>query len=148
MNPDQYQNKTLWHLWVIGIFYFFLYGIGVYDYFMVLGLNEAYYNYNNFGEEVYAYFMNYPLLPLIFWTANIFSGITSSILLLLRLRWAVQASFISAISIILLQLITFGFMDRWHILGTRLSIFDMVIMLMKLGFFLYCAAMARRGVLK
>jgi hypothetical protein len=148
MNADEHQNRSPWHLWVIGIFFLFLYGIGAYDYFMVLGLNEAYYNYNNFGEEVYEYFMNYPLLPLIFWTANIISGITSSILLLFRLNWVVQASFISAISIILLQLITFGYMDRWNVLGSRLSFFDMVIMLITLGFFFYCVVIARRGVLR
>jgi hypothetical protein len=135
MNPGELQKKAPWHLWLIGMFYFFVYGIGVYDYFMVLGFNEAYYSYNNFGEEVYAYFMNYPLLLQIYWTANIFSGITSPILLLLRLRWAVQASLISAVSIILLQLITFGFMDRWHVLDYRLSVFDLVIMLMTIGFF-------------
>ncbi|UNC92333.1 hypothetical protein [Candidatus Contubernalis alkaliaceticus] len=147
MIVNEHRIKVPWHFWLIGLFFVFIYAIGAYDYFMMLGLNEAYYSYNNFGKGVYAYFTNYPMLPLIFWTTNIFSGIVAPILLFFRLRWAVQASFISVVSIMLLQFITFGFMDRWNVFGTWLSLFDIVIMLTTFGFFLYCRAMAKRGVL-
>jgi hypothetical protein len=148
MKSEENHKKTPWHLWVIGVFFFSLYSVGVYDYFMMLGLNEAYYSYNKFGEEVFAYFNNYPLFPQVFWAANVFSGIAASILLLFSSRWVVQASFVSAVSIILLHLITSTFMGRLNALGTSLALFDVAIMIITISFYFYCKTLDKRGVLR
>lgn len=145
MRTKNHRMKAPWHLWFIGVFFLFLYSMGVYDYFMMLGHNVAYYQSKNYGEAVYAYFTNYPLLPLIFWTTNIVSSVVASILLLLRHHWAVYVSLVSGISIAILEFLTFAFRDRWNVLGPRIAIFDISIMLMTLGFFLYCRNLAKQG---
>ncbi|MBI5962723.1 MAG: hypothetical protein HY863_04555 [Chloroflexi bacterium] len=145
MSTQVHRIKAPWHLWFIGLFFLFLYSMGAYDYFMMLGHNAAYYESKNYGEEVYTYFTNYPLLPLIFWTINIFSSLVASVLLLLRRHWVVYVSLVSAISIAILEFLTFAFRDRWNILGPWIAIFDISIMLMTFGFFFYCRNLAKQG---
>jgi hypothetical protein len=140
--------RTPWHLWFIGLFFIFIYTYGIYDYFMMLGHNEAYYNSKRFGDTVLAYFTDYPILPLVFWTMNVFSGLIAPILLLFHTRWAAQVAMISSISMLCLEFITFTFMNRWNVLGPWISLFDIVILLMTFSLFLYCRVMVKRGVLK
>ncbi|CAH8704946.1 hypothetical protein M5W83_13180 [Paenibacillus thiaminolyticus] len=140
--------RTPWHLWFIGLFFIFLYTNGIYDYFMMRGHNEAYYSAKNYGEAVFVYFTNYPMLPLIFWTINVFSGLIAPILLLIRSRLAVQVSLISSVSILCQEFITFAFMDRWNTLGPWISLFDIGILITTFGLFIYCRSMNKRGVLR
>lgn len=115
---------------------------------MMLGLNPDYYTANDFGEAVYAYFTNYPPLPAIFWTLNVSCGLIAPILLLFHKRWAVGFAFVAAFASLFLAVITFGFMERWQVLGTFISLFDLSILLLTFGFFLYAKSMAKKQVLK
>ncbi|WP_181350245.1 hypothetical protein [Thalassobacillus sp. CUG 92003] len=143
-----HHTSTPGHLWVVAIFFICLYAIGAYDYVMSLKVNAAYFSTQNYGEDHVAYFSDYPLIPLIFWTATIFIGLVAPLLLLFRLRWAVTAAFISGASQLCLVIITFGFMGRWDVFGPMLSLFDLLILLLTLCFFLYCRALSNRGVLR
>ncbi|WP_323173615.1 hypothetical protein [Natrialba sp. PRR66] len=145
---SNYSGKTPWHLWVVAVFFLLLNAVGLYDYIMILELNEAYFNAQNWGDAHLAYFTDYPLLPRIFWTTGIVSGVVAPILLLLRIRWTVWLAFISATTRACLAVITFGFMNRWDVFGPWLSLFDISILLMTVGFYLYCRRMAARGVLR
>lgn len=147
-NVSSHSEKTPWHLWVVAVFFLLLNTAGLYDYFMVLELNEAYFNTQNWGAAHLAYFTDYPLLPRIFWTIGIASGVVTPILLLLRTRWTVWLAFISITSQACLAFITFGFMNRWDVLGPWSSLFDISILLITLGLYLYCRRMAARGVLR
>lgn len=147
MSAHKHRVRIPWHFWSIGLFFIFLYAYGIYDFFMMLGHNLDYYNSKKFGENVIVYFTDYPLIPLLLWLTNIVGGVVAPILMLFRLKWAVQVSLISAISIMLLQFVTFTFMNRWETLGTWISIFDIGIMLMTFGLFIYCKMMSKRSVL-
>lgn len=140
--------KTPWHLWVMGLFFIFIYANGVYDYFMMLGHNVDYYNSKHYGEAVVEYFTNYPIGLLILYTTNIFCGLISPILIMLRTRWAVQVSFASAVSMLLLEVLTFAFRNRFNIFGPWISLFDIALLLMTCGLLFYCRALAKIGVLK
>lgn len=105
--PSAKWKGSPWHLWLVGFFFVFIYAYGAYDYFLMLGHNESYYNSKGFGDAVVVYFTDYPIIHLVFWTANIFSGLLAPFLLLLRSRWAVQVSLISAVSILCLEGVTF-----------------------------------------
>lgn len=140
--------KALWHLWLIGSFFIFIYANGIYDYFMMLGHNASYYNSKHYGEAVVKYFTNYPIVFLVFYTTNIFCGLIAPILLLFRTRWTVLVSFVSAISMLCLEVLTFTFRNRWNILGPWVSLFDIALLLITIGFFFYCKALRKRGVLK
>ncbi|WP_427181599.1 hypothetical protein [Paenibacillus sp. TC-CSREp1] len=142
------SSKAPWHLWVIAGIFLFIYANGVYDYFMMLGLNEDYYTSKNYGEAVKNYFSDYPIIPLILYTINIFSGVLAPCFLLLRLRWAVLLAGLSAYSILGLEFITFTWMNRWNILGAAVSMFDIFILLLTFAMYLYCKNLLRRRVLR
>lgn len=146
-NASSHSEKTPWHLWFVAVFFLLLNVVGSYDYLMILELNEAYFGAQNFGATQIAYFTDYPLLPRIFWTIGLASGVVAPILLLLRTRWAVWFAGISAASRSCLAFITFGFMNRWDIFGPWLSLFDISILLLTVGLYLYCRHMSARGVL-
>lgn len=143
-----HSKKTPWHLWFVAVFFILLYAGGVYDYFMVLELNDAYFRAQNWGADHIAYFTDYPLLPRIFWTIGIASGLIVPILLLLRTHWSVWLALISTTSQTCLLLITFGFMNRWDVFGLQLSLFDVSTTLITFGLYLYCRRLSARGVLR
>lgn len=142
------SSKAPWHLWLMGLFFIFIYVYGTYDYFMMLGHNLDYYNSKNYGEAVVAYFTEYPMLFLAFWTLNIFCGLIAPILLLFRTRWAVWIALISAVSMLCLEVLTFAFRNRWNVLGPWISLFDIALLILTFGLFFYCKALAKRCVLK
>jgi len=142
------SNKTPWHLWLIALFFIFIYANGVYDYFMMLGHNPDYYKSKNYGEAVHKYFTNYPVAPLILWTINIFGSMIASLLLLFRVRWVVWVALISAISMLLLEAITFVFRNRWEVLGPSISMFDFGLLIITWAFFFYCRYLSKRELLK
>ncbi len=141
-------KKTPWHLWFVALFFLLLNIFGLYDYIMVLDLNEAYFKSQNFGSPIITYFTYYPLLPRIFWTIGVTSGVITPILILMRTRWAVWLAFVCVISLGCLHIITFGFMNRWNVFGPWLSLFDTSIFLLTVGLYLYCRRMSARGVLQ
>ncbi len=145
---SRHSKKPPWHLWFVAVFFILLYAAGAYDYLMILELNEAYFSAENYGATQIAYFTDYPLLPRIFWTIGIASGLVAPILLLLRTRWAVWLALISAASQACLTFITFGFINRWDMFGPQMPIFDMSIIVMTFGLYLYCRRMATRSVLR
>lgn len=132
------KNKRPWHLWIAALIMIFIYANGIFDIFMMLGHNTNYYQARGYGEAVYQYFTDYPLVPLIFWMINLATGFLAGIFLLFRPSRAKQLAFVSALSMALLQLITFGFMDRWNILGTYISLFDLALLLITISFYSYC----------
>ncbi|MEH7355004.1 hypothetical protein V7150_15715, partial [Neobacillus drentensis] len=61
---------------------------------------------------------------------------------------AMWVAFISAVSMLFLEVLTFSFRNRWNILGPYVSLFDITLLLMTWGLFFYCRALAKKGVLK
>ncbi|GAA0071081.1 hypothetical protein UT300003_26050 [Clostridium sardiniense] len=139
--------KTPWHLWLVSIFFIFIYTNGVYDYFMMLGHNVNYYNSKGYGDTVVQYFTNYPIPFLILYTMNIFSGILAPILLLLRKRAAAYVALISAVSDILLLILTFSFRNRLTVLGVNIALFDIGIAVITFGLYYYCTKMKKKEIL-
>lgn len=147
-NVFNHNTSIPWHLWCVAVFFVLLYVAGVYDYLMIIGLNEAYVSAQNYGAAHIDYFTDYPLLPQIFWTIGIASGLVAPLLLLLRTHWAGLLALTSVISQVCLSLITFGFMNRWDVFGLQQSIFDIFIILMTFGLYLYCQRLSARDVLR
>jgi hypothetical protein len=148
MEKKKAKVGTPWHLWLVGVFFVFLNACGVYDYFMMLGHDPAYYQMNKHGEAVVAYFTDYPILFNVFWAVSISSGLIASILLLVRSRWAVPGALICFVSLICLDVLTFALRDRWHVFGPWSALFDIIILLMMYVLFLYSQKMAKIGVLR
>jgi hypothetical protein len=146
-SPERRQGPP-WHLWIVGLFFVLLNGAGAYDYVMTLRQDADYFRSQNYGDTQIAYFKDYPLLPAVFWTIGVWGALAASILLLLRTRLATPVAVIALVSQLCLDLVTFGFMDRWQVFGQWQSLFDGAILLLTAGLLLYCSAMSARGVLR
>jgi hypothetical protein len=127
-----------WHLWVAGIFFLALYGVGARDYILSLTLDTGYLDAQGYGPAQVAYFSDYPVVPAICWTFNIVGGLVASLLLLFRSRCAEQAALVSAVAQLCLLVLTFGFRDRWSVFGPWLALFDIGIWVITLGLWWYC----------
>lgn len=137
-----------WHYWLVLLFFGFIYANGIYDFFMMLSHSQSYYQAQGYGDDVHAYFRDYPLGPLILWGVNIFGSALSVVLLLFRSKWVVGVSLVSALSMTILFGVTFFCMNRWEILGTFTSIFDLFLLLITWLFYLYCRFLLKRSYLK
>jgi hypothetical protein len=116
---------------------------------MVLGLHDTeYFRMLNYGNGHIGYFANYPMVLALLWTVGVWGGLASSILLLLRTRWARPVAFIAFVCQLFLIIVTLAFMDRWRVFGPWQSLFDGAILLLTGAFVCYCRTMAARGVLR
>lgn len=127
-----------WHLWVIALFMLFMYAMGIYDIFMMLSHNQAYYTSHGYGQEVTSYFTDYPIYFMVFWIVNLLAGVTSPILLMFKDARSKYFALIAAIADAILLLLTFTFRNRWDVLGSGVAIFDLFILAFTFGLYLYC----------
>jgi len=126
-----------WHLLFISGLFLFLYGIAAYDYMMTVAHNQEYFQYLQYDQTVIDYFTNYPLLPLVFWTINVFIGLLTPVLMLLRKAIAFYTSIVTFAAMLLLDIITFGFRNRWNVIGARASSIDLLMLILTLGLCIY-----------
>lgn len=140
------MKKRPWHLWLIVLFVGFIYSMGIYDFFMMLSHNQDYYTAHNYGQAVVEYFTNYPAYYMVFWITNLLTGIAAPITLIFNLKQAKRFAFISWVADLILLLLTFTFRNRLEILGTDVAVFDVFILLMTFGLYLYCRIMNKRKI--
>lgn len=116
----------------------FMYGMGVYDFFMMLSHNSAYYSSHNYGQEVVEYFTDYPIYFMVFWITNLVCGVISPILLIFKNKLAERVALISVVADVILILVTSLFRNRIGVLGIHIFAFDVGIAIITLLFYLYC----------
>jgi|SRR5690606_17669367 len=145
--PDT-RRATPWHLWVVGGASVFFYGVGAYDHAMALSENATYFRAQNYDSAQIRYFTDYPLAPAVIWTIGIWSTLLAAILLLARSRRSVPAAVTGLLGLLILAILTFGFSDRWQILGPQPAVFDIGTLLLTTGFAVYCHAMKTRAILR
>jgi lipid-A-disaccharide synthase-like uncharacterized protein len=141
------KHKAPWHLYLVGSLFILIYSIGVYDYINIHTNNLNYITSLGARGDVVGYFSDYPLPFTALWTINVFGGPTAAIALLFRRAWAVWAALAVVAAKSGLDALTFLFRDRWDLFGPQMSLTDLTVLLISLGFFFYCRAMANRGVL-
>ncbi|MBK7317961.1 hypothetical protein [Candidatus Villigracilis affinis] len=137
MSNKEKNVQYSWHLLLIVALFLFLYGIAVYDYIMTVSHNQGYFEYLRYNQAVIDYFTNYPLVLLIFWTINVFGGIATLLLMLMRKGIAFYFSVATFASMFLLDIITFGFRNRWNIIGVKASAIDIFMLILTLGLCIY-----------
>ncbi len=104
MVREKDRIRYSWHLFLISSLFLFLYGIAVYDYVMTVTHNQGYFEYLHYNQAVIEYFTNYPLIPLIFWTVNVFVGILTPVLMLMRKEISFYSSAVTFVSMLLLEI--------------------------------------------
>ncbi len=137
MSKEEKNIRYSWHLLLIVALFLFLYGIAVYDYIMTVSHNQGYFEYLRYDQTVIDYFTNYPLGLLILWTINVFGGIVTLLLMLMKKEIAFYFSVATFISMFLLDFITFGFRNRWNVIGTKASATDILMLILTSGLCIY-----------
>jgi len=137
MSNKEKNVRYSWHLLPIVALFLFLYGIAVYDYIMTVSHDQGYFEYLRYNQVVVDYFTNYPLVLLIFWTTNVFGGIVTLLLMLMRKEMAFYFSVTTFVSMFLLDFITFGFRNRWNVIGAKASATDILMLILTLGLRIY-----------
>lgn len=134
------KNKRLkWYGIMFALFILFLYIMGTYDLFMMLGHNENYYMSKGYGQIVHEYFTNYPIIGLVFWVVNLLGGLISPILYLLKNKISSKIALVSFASDLILILLGALFNNRFKVFSTFVICFDLFILLITLlfGLFVY-----------
>ena len=137
MQKKEKNVRYSWHLLLIVALFLFLYGIAVYDYIMTVSHNRGYFEYLRYNQAVIDYFTSYPLVLLIFWTINVFGGIATLLLMLMRKEIAFYFSAATFVSMFLLDVITFAFRNRWNVIGAKASVIDTLMLILTLGLCIY-----------
>ncbi|WP_128660010.1 hypothetical protein [Paenibacillus sp. 598K] len=138
------MKKRPWHMWPIVLFVAFMYVMGIYDFFMMLSHNVDYYADHNYGQAVVEYFTDYPIYFMVFWIANLLAGVLAPITLPFNLKWGKNLAWISSVAGLILLLLTFIFRNRLSVLGAGIAAFDIFILLMTVGLYLYSRRMEKR----
>ncbi|MFN8381849.1 MAG: hypothetical protein U0V02_07915 [Anaerolineales bacterium] len=137
MSTKKKKFRYSWHLLLVVAVFLFLYGIAVYDYIMTVSHNQTYFEYLRYNQTVIDYFENYPLIPFVFWTINVFGGIVTLLLMLMEKEIAFYLSLITFVSMFLLDFATFGFLNRWNVIGAKASTIDIIMLILTLGLCIY-----------
>jgi hypothetical protein len=91
-----------WHLWVVGVVSLLWNGFGGYDYTMSqLGGGEAYLHSMKMTEVQIAALHALPVWMTADWAVGVWGSVLGSILLLARMRWAVQAFAVSLAALLI-----------------------------------------------
>lgn len=138
------MKQRPWHVWLMILIVGFIYAMGIYDFFMMLSHNEHYYASHNYGQAVVEYFTAYPLYFMVFWIVNLLAGMLAPITLIFNVKWAKQLALSSSVADLILLLLTFTFKNRLEVLGAGVAAFDIFILLITFGFYLYCREMDKR----
>ena len=137
MSKEKKIIRYRWHLLLVVAVFLFLYGIAVYDYVMTIRHDPGYFEYLHYDQAVMDYFANYPLVPLVFWTVNVFGGIVTLLFMLLKKEIAFYLSVVTFVSMLLLDIATFGFLNRWNVIGAKASTIDILMLVLTSGLCVY-----------
>lgn len=138
--------RTLrWHGVIFALVLLFLYTMGIYDFFMMLSHQEAYYLSKGFGASVHQYFTDYPLPALILWIGNLAGGLLAPILYLRKKPYACRTAYASFLFDLLL--ICFGamFRERFRVFDGTVICFDIFILVVTFLFGVYLQRQGKRG---
>ncbi|MEW6537861.1 MAG: hypothetical protein AB1448_04630 [Pseudomonadota bacterium] len=142
--------KTPWHLWLVGVLSLLWNGFGAFDFIQTTTRGEAYMRAAGFDDAMVAYYEAMPGWMYAPWTLGVWGAVIGSVMLLLRLRWAVQAFGLSLLGA-LVSLIYGKLIDPPPPAPPELAAMSwmpIVILLIAVLLFGYAFNMRKRGVLR
>jgi len=84
-------TKTPWHLWLVGGLSLLWNGFGGFDFIMTTTQGETYMRAAGMTQPMIDHFLAMPDWMYVPWVLGVWGAVAGSVLLLLRLRWAVHA---------------------------------------------------------
>jgi len=140
------QQKTPWHLWVVGILAVLWNLMGVYDYLMTETRNEAY--LANFTPEQLEYFTSFPAWAVATWAISVWGSLIASVLLLLRKRMARDLFLLVLVTMAITFLYNFVLSNGLEVMGDAISlVFTGLIIVVAVLLYVYARRQAAAGVL-
>lgn len=141
-------TKTPWHLWLVGVVSLLWNGFGAYDFIMSTTQGETYWRASGMTQPMIDYYNAMPTWMYVPWTLGVWGAIAGSILLLLRMKWAVHAFALSVIGAV--TSLIFGLMNPMPGLPPEMAVMAyMPWFIAAIAAFLlwYAWAMRKKGVL-
>ena len=142
-------TKTPWHLWLVGVVSLLWNGFGAFDFIMTNTQGEAYMRASGMTQPMIDYFLAMPDWMYAPWIAGVWGAVAGSILLLLRMRWAVYAFAISLVGAVVS--LVFGLMNPMPGLPPEMAamkVMPWIIAVISAALLFYARAMAKKGVLR
>lgn len=142
-------TKTPWHLWLVGVLSLLWNGFGGYDFIMTNTQGEAYMRASGMTQPMIDYFLAMPTWMYVPWTLGVWGAIAGSVLLLLRMKWAVHAFALSLFGAVVS--LVFGLMNPMPGLPPEMAAMKfMPWIIAAIAAFLlwYASTQRKRGVLR
>lgn len=141
--------RTPWHLWVVGVLSLLWNGFGAYDFIMTSTQGETYMRAMKFSQEMIDYYMALPDWMWGPWILGVWGAVIGSILLLLRMRWAVRAFALSLVGAVV-SLIYGKFINPPPLTPEMAAMSWMPFVIVLIAAFLawYAWTMSNKGVLR
>ena len=141
--------RTPWHLWAVGALALLWNGFGAYDFIMTSTQGESYMRSMQFSQEMIDYYMAMPDWMWVPWILGVWGAVIGSILLLLRMRWAVWAFGLSLVGAVV-SLIYGKFMNPPPLTPEMAAMAWMPFVIVAIAAFLawYAWTMSKKGVLR
>ncbi len=145
-NQDASNERTPWHLWVVGIFAVLWNAMGAFDYLMTETRNEAY--MGQFTPEQLEFFYGFPTWVVAFWAIAVWGGVLGAVLLLLRKKLAARVFLVSFLAMAVTTVHNFVLSNGLEVIGDPFALFfSGLIFVFALLLYVYARAMTNRGVL-
>ena len=142
-------KKTPWHLWLVGVLSLLWNGFGAYDFIMTNTQGEAYMRASGMTQPMIDYFLAMPDWMYAPWIAGVWGAVAGSVLLLLRMKWAVYAFAISLVGAVVS--LVFGLMNPMPGLPPEMAamkVMPWIIAIIAAALLFYARAMSKKGVLR
>lgn len=139
--------KTPWHLWVVGVLSLLWNAFGAYDHVMSVSQGESYYRTMGMSEAIIAYMNAMPGWMMVPWTLGVWGAVIGSVLLLMRLKWAVHAWALSLLGAVISLIYQYFLSNGLEVYGGQ-AFMPAVIVVIAALLLWYAFAMRRRGVLR
>ncbi|MCB2059568.1 MAG: hypothetical protein R3E09_11480 [Novosphingobium sp.] len=134
------------HLWIVGVLSLIWNAFGAFDYLMTNMRNEAY--LANFPPEVITMVDEFPAWIIAAWAVGVWLGLAGSILLLLRMRYAVHAFGLSILGLVATTGYMFGLDIPESLKTPGTNAVNLMIWIVAVFLLLYSIRMHRTGVLR
>ncbi len=142
------KSGAPWHLWVVGIVGVLWNAYGCYDYLMTTTGGEEYLRSYGMSEEVIAYFTSMPSWMTGVWAVGVWGGMLGSILLLLRMKWALHVFVVSCAAFVFSLIYTYVLSNGASVLPQETYVINAVILAGCLFFIWYAWFATKRGILR
>ncbi len=142
------EDRTPWHLWVVGIVGVLWNSFGCYDFAMSMIGGDVYLRDAGMTDAQIAYFNAMPAWMIAVWAIGVWGALLGALLLLLRNKLALPVFAASLTAYALSLVYTYALSNGGAVMGQAMWIMQSVILVACVFFFWYAWFARKRGLLR